>query len=201
MTAPTQQLPPATEIAKLPKRSQMAYAIRCALRVEPLYADKDPSVLRAHFVRACIDTAQEYFDTGRFEDKLESLNSDQTFSDHGASAAFFAREAAYAAHCEETDPDYDAEEAEYDEATLAHRVECVSTFSLLAVYHTSGPLEDSRRCERLALARTLADFAWLLENQKNVQLDAMGPLWELDMMETYQTRLQKHAALVSSPLP
>lgn len=199
MTAPTQLLPPAAEIAKLPKQSQIAYAIRCALRVEPLYADKAPDILRARFVSACIETAREYFDTGRFEDKAESIQYDHTGKDYGVQAAVFVREASYSAYCEENDPDYDPQDAEDDESTPAHRVEHVAAFSLLAVYDVSGSLEESRRCERLALDLTIADFNFLLGKQSNVQLADMGPLWDLDSTETYNDKLKKHAALVAAP--
>ncbi len=73
--------------------------------------------------------------------------------------------AAEAAFNEDNDSDYDAEEAEYDEMTTAHRVECAAAFSLLAVYESHSPIEEARRLERLALAVTLVDFRWLAENQ------------------------------------
>lgn len=130
-----------------------------------------------------------------------TIHYDHRFADYGVSSAFFAREAAYSAFCEDNDPDYDAEDAEYDETTPANRVEHVATFSLLAVYDVSGPLEESRHCERLALAVTLSDFNLLMDRKSSVQLTEFGPLWNLDFMETYSDKLKKHIALVTATLP
>ncbi len=198
MTAPTHQLPSVQEIALLPKRSQLAFAIRCAERVEPLYADKYVDPRRARHVRACIELATNYFLTLQLADASESIFYDYKpkFKDDGVQAAEFAAMAAEAAFNEDNDPDYDAEEAEYDEMTTAHRVETAATFSLLAVYESHSPIEEARRLERLALAVTLIDFRWLKENQEFQKLTDVGPLWQQETFETFAQRLAKHRTLL-----
>jgi len=198
MTAPTHQLPSVQRIATLPKRSQVAYAIRCAKRVEPLYADKIIDPVRARHVRACIELATSYFLTEKLVDATASIiyNYKPRAKDHGVQAAEFAAMAAVAAFNEDNDPDYDAEEAEYDEMTSAHRVDHAATFSLLAVYESHAPIEEARRCERLVLAVTLVDFRRITENQDFQELADVGPLWQHENLETFADRLAKHGAIL-----
>ena len=199
MTAPTHELPSVQSVANLARRSQLAYAIRCAKRVEPLYADKYIDPVRARHVRDCIELAMNYFLTQQKEDNFESILYDYKprFKDHGVQAAEFAAMAAETAFNEDNDPDHDAEEAEYDEMTTAHRVECAAAFSLLAVYESHSPIEEARRFERLALAVTLVDFRWLTENQDFQELTDIGPLWQHETLDTFADRLTKHATLLS----
>lgn len=198
MTAPTHQLPSVQQIASLPTRSQLAYAIRCAKRVEPLYADKYMDSLRARHVTACIDLATEYFLTQQLPDSATAIIYDYKpkHKDHGVQTAEFAALAAQAAFNEENDPDYDREEADDDEATTAHRVDSSATFSLLSVYESHSPIEEARRFERLALAVTLADFSWLKQTRDFQDLTDVGPLWQHEILDTFASRLAIHQKLL-----
>ena len=175
----------------------MAYAIRCAQRAEPLYADQNSDPLRARFVREYIEKATTYFMSGQFVHASTSVDFDPSFADYGLQAARFALMAAEDAFNEDNDPDYDAEEAEDDEATPAHRVESVASFSLLAVYDTHSPLDEARRCERVALAVTLADFKWLTENQYLQNITDIGPLWQHETLDTFAYRVKQHEKLLA----
>ncbi len=175
----------------------MAYAIRCALRAEPLYADQNSDPLRARFVRDCIEKATNYFTSGQFENASASVEFAPSFADYGVQAAQFTVMAAEAAFNEDNDPDYDSEEAEDDEATPAHRIESVASFSLLAVYDTHSPLDEARRCERIAFAVTLADFKWLMENHNMHNTTDMGPLWQRETLDTFADRVKQHEKMLA----
>ena len=158
MTAPTNQLPPVETLASLPKQALIIYALRCARRAEPLYAEKNSDPTRARYVRACIDSAYNYLVTDRFINTYSSISFNSFASDYGVKSAEFAAMAAEETYNQITDPDYDAEMAEYDEATPADRAECAASYSLLATYDTHLPVDEARRCERIALHAALSDF-------------------------------------------
>lgn len=198
MTAPTHQLPPVEALASLPRRAQIAYAIRCALRAEPLYAERDANPLRAQYVRACIDSAINYFSAQQFHNTYSAVRFNSFAADYGVQSAEFAAMASEEAYNEENDQDYDAEMAEYDESTAAHRVECAASFSLLATYDTHLPVEEARRTERIALSATLADYNWLVTNDIGQDLDEIGPLWQNELLDSFARRLQIHEALLNT---
>lgn len=192
MTAPIHHLPPVEEIASLPKRSQIAYAIRCALRAEPLYAEQDTNPIRARFVHANIETAIRYFLIGRYDKHSASIDFNPSFQDYGVEASVFAAMASEDAFDEVNDPEYDTEMAAYDEATPAHRVECVATFSLLAAADTHLPAGEADRIQRIALAAALADFQYLTQHAALESIDEIGPLWHNAAPDTFDRRLAGH---------
>lgn len=195
MTAPTKELPAVRKIAKLSKKAQIAYGIRCAQRAEPLYADKKKDVVRARYLRNCIDAAVYYFETGELLETTVSLvNEPPKGSDYAQAAGRSLSNAALTAYAADHDPEYDAKEAKQEEATPAHRISNVGTYALFATYDAIDPMEEARRCERIALAAALEDFAWLTENPAIADLAEMGPLWKSVTLEVFAERLALHEA-------
>lgn len=194
MTAPTNQLPTLEDLNALSKRRQMIYAIRCAQRAEPLYAEKRPDRDRALYIHSRLETALAYLATGTLEKNSTEIQF-SSYSDYGIQSVDFAAMAAEDFYNEATDPEYGLEFAEYDEATPAHRVEWAAHFSVLTAYDTHLPLEEARRNERVALSATLADYDLLLSSLGD-DLETLGGLWHEEPLDSFERRLSLHKSIL-----
>lgn len=190
------ELPTPEDLDTLSDRAKVAYAVRCAQRAEPLYIDKDDDRARATYIRSAIEAALCYL-AGDYRG-LPRFNEFEMFAgNYAASAATYAYFAAEESYNAENDPDYDAEMAECDETTPAHRAETVARFSLLAAYDSHDLIDEARRIERVALHAALSDFrALAILDSPDFEFRSLGPLWPDGVPETIVQRTERLKAVL-----